>query len=591
MGVMISLLHRISKSQQRRGMAIISALLAIGLILSLLTAVFGSRRDRGDLLRFDKNHRSTEEAASSMLHYVRFKLEENQRWLAEDPLTVVPPADDDQPMFVVDELDRVDLVEDEGVLRAYTVEMKGKIYLPEEVEFELLITNNFSWDEVTGNVLPHYGTVEIKTSLGLSSSHYLSTLKNAPFSNSTVAASGDISIKTSQVNFLTTDAHRNQIRSEQDVMLPLVENMEFVTQNNWQRSETGTVWSYGDILVGPEDDPLPLEEATDETGARFIPGGRQAYNVPRLGGDQLAADPELDNISTMPQGDYSIGQRTLVFEDASGATQERILPMMVVNNREVYFEQSVLEASAPGVDMATVRLSEDGPLLQARPQLTNPFHVGPAKIELAADPGQNCKISFPADAKVVCPGDLTITGTSSESLPELSFVNPPGEPKPSKGHLEASGDLSLACDIKNAGLLMASGDVNLQPSDVEVAASTSEDVAIYAGRDVNIDASIVTPSAGHAAAGGRKLSFRGLVYAGQDFNFDTGTGIFTPTGGEVDYNRELEVIGSVVAHGEMKMRGPLGASLTYDPEFLDDVMEKSVRGGSKKLEVVSTLNL
>ena len=138
---------------------------------------------------------------------------------------------------------------------------------------------------------------------------------------------------------------------------------------------------------------------------------------------------------------------------------------------------------------------------------------------------------------------------------------------------------------------MAENDVNLQPADIEVKASVTEDVAIYGGHDVNIDPSLVKPSLDFAASSGRKLSFHGLVYAGNDFNFDTATGLFRPDGTSIDYDRDIEVIGSVVAQGEMKMRGPQGALLTYNPEFLNDVMEKTVRGGSKRLEVISTLEL
>lgn len=576
-----------------RGIAVLSALLAISLLLCLLTAVIGGRRSQGDVVRFDKNDQLANESALSILEYCRYQLERDQKWLADGPLTITPPRDgEDRLMFVVDDISRNVFFEEDSVVQSFSIEVEGRVLLAKEVPFELTINNNFSRDEVTADVLPHYATLDVRTHLGASQIHYFSTLKNAPFANSTVAANGDISIKTAHVSFETLDPHRNQVRSKQDVFLPEVEQMLFQTERNWQRSEKGTVWAYGDILVGEEDDPLPLEEAEEETGARFIPNGRQSYSVPRLGAEQVSADPELDEIINFPSGNYTIGRRTLFFEDTSGSSHEKVVPLVLAGSGDVYFHQEFLEEGLPPVDMSTVRLGEDAPPLSAHPQPTPSFSLGPAKIILSADPEQPCALEVPSNKKIVSEGHLKIVGTSPEDLPELRFVDPPLAEKSTRGHLQVStGDLTLACSVKNAGLLMASNDVNLQPSDIAVSASVEEDVAIYAGRDVNIDASLANPSIGHATSGGRKLTFRGLVYAGNDFTFDTDSGLSTPSGDPIDYNRDLEVIGSVVAQGEMRMRGTQGATLRYDPEFLNNVMEKSVRGSSKRLEVVSTLEL
>lgn len=571
-----------------RGIALLSALLAVTLLLALLTAVLGGLRAKGDIVRYDKNLRTSEEAAQSMLHYARFKLEESQQWLAEDELSVVPPRDEHgQLMFEVDDIER-----EEFRLGDYIIGIKGRVFVPEEVVFELTITNNFASDERAHGLRPHSGSVEIKTSFNSSEVHLLSTLKNAAFANSTVAASGDISIKTDKVIFKTKDPHRNQIRSEQNVMLPQVEDMLFETATNWQRGEKGTVWAYGDILVGPEDDPLPLEEATDETGARFMPNGRQEYNVPRLRAEQVGANPEVDTITPMPAGSYTVGLRQLFFDDTSGKTHERTVPLVLVDGQEVYFPRNMLQKNLPPIDFESVRLSEDGAPITANPMEKRKFHIGPAEFVLTADEESSCKVRMPAGAKIVCKGDLRISGTSSEDLPRLVFKQPEKTVKPVKGHLEVTdGNLTLACNVRRAGLLMASGDVNLQPEDMKVSASAAEDVAIYAGGNVNIDASMVSPSPGYASSGDRKLVFKGLVYAGKDFNFDTDTGLRTPTGEQIHYSRDIEVIGSVVAHGEVRMEGTQAATLTYDPEFLNDVMESSVRGSSKRLEVVSTLEL
>ena len=569
-------------------MALISALLAIALVVTLLTAVLGGFQSRNELARYDKHREISREAAQSILEYSRFKLEEDQSWLAEDPLVMEAPKDArGKPIFIIDKISR-----DESSLGDFVISAQGRVFLPDEVPFELIVTNNFSNDESARGLRPHTGTLEVSTSFKGSRVHLLSNLRNAPFTNSTVAASGDISIRTSSVEFGTLDPHRNQIRSKRNVMLPVVENMKFRPDRNWQRNEKGTVWAFGEILVGPEDDPLPLDEAGAITGARFVPNGRTAYNVPTLKSDQVGADPKVDTIAAMPGGNYVVGRREIFFNDSSGTVHSRNVAVVMVDGVDLYFHQGPLDSSIPGIDYTTVRLKEDSPPLRANPLSEPKLSIGPAEFVLTSDVESPCLVKFPAKKKVVCETDLIIQGTSSKDLPLIDFVNPERDPKPSKGHLQVTeGSLSLACLVKNAGLLMAENDVNLQPADIEVKASVTEDVAIYAGHDVNIDPSLVKPSLDFAASSGRTLSFHGLVYAGNDFNFDTATGLFRPDGTSIDYDRDIEVIGSVVAQGEMKMRGPQGALLTYNPEFLNDVMEKTVRGGSKRLEVISTLEL
>lgn len=591
-GAAIGLLRR---RLSRSGFALLTVLTAIVLMMFLLTALLSNQRSQLSLNRYSTDREVAREAAISMLEYGRFKLEQDQTWLSLDPLMFEPPLDaENNPIFTIDSIERVSGAAEE---ETFTVRMEGQLNVDREVHFTLLLANNFA-SEVQADGLdlgPHTGRLDVETSFGSSKVRHIWLLRHAAFADSTVAASGDIQVDTSEVVFATTDHSRNQIRSLQDISLPRVNNMRFSPGGGWQRQEKGRVWAYDDITVGPPDNLTPLDVAAERTGAQFIPNGRSAYRVPKLNLTEVAADPSIDPVRNVPAGEYHVGTRTLEFEDLAGVTHERAIPLLrrrdgTNGTTSLYFSQDILQDGMPPLDPATIRMKGEAiGSMELFPSAGNIVTFGPLRITLTSGDVKS-RISLPRDEMVVSNGDLLISGFSASDLPVLEFLAPPNSPpdEDAMGRLEAKGDLTVVCSIENAGLLMASGDVNLFPSDVVVAAEPASDLAICAGGDVNINPSLAEDSGADRDSGGRKLSFKGLVYANGNFNFDTFSGDYSPLGAPINFNRDIEIEGSVVArNGGVNIKGDYGATLRYNPDFLDDVMESSFKSNNRQLEVVS----
>jgi type II secretory pathway pseudopilin PulG len=581
-----------------RGIAIVTVLITVLLVVVLLTAAFQSQFSRSSLARYESDRQIASEAAHSVLEFARYKLEQDQTWLGDESSEFLsPPTPDGEPLLTLESLERVEREEED--MTSFTVTLAGTIHTEQDIDFTLTLTNNLPNDAAEAGLAPHSCSLEVATRFGIGKVRQIWLLRHAPFSHATVAASGDIEIATEQVVFSSTDSSRNQIRSLSSIFLPQVENLEFKPDGGWQRQEKGTVWAHDEIRVGPEDSPTPLEVASEETGAQFIPNGRSAYRVPKLQVADVGADPEKEAISLIPAGQYTAGTVRLQVHDLSGNIHERELP--VVERRaedepsSLYFVESNLQAELPPLDLSTVRFASDPErTINPVPTATATVNLGgPLKANLLAD--QPCQLTLPAEKKIVCEGTLSITGFDSAQLPVLEFVSPktsPDEVLP-KGYLECKdGELSVACDLKNAGMLMASGDVNIYPADVELEASLAADLAIFAGGDVNIDPRLVASSPARVEESGRKLAFRGLIYAAGSVVFDTVSSHTTSTGNPIYFNREVEVEGAVVARGgSVNITGEYGAELRYNPDFLDDVMESSLSSPNRQLEIVSAREL
>jgi hypothetical protein len=565
------------------------------LIVVLLTAVFQSQRSRSSLIRYDADKEIAREAALSVLEYGRFRLEQQQTWLVEEPIEFVPPlTPSGKPLFVVDRLERQDENEDEEEPASFVVTMDGTLHAEQQVEFSMLITNNLANDTGDLGLGPHSSSLDVTTRFGTSKVRHVWVLRHAAFSNSTVAASGNIEMETETVAFSSTDSSRNQIRSMSNIYLPDAEQLEFNPGGGWQRQEKGTVWAHDDIRIGPEDDPTPLGEAAEETGAQFIPNGRSAYRVPKLKVEDVGADLELDEHTLMPSGVYRVGTTTLTVQDTSGTIHEKAIPVVqqgeIGDSPSIRFVESQLQDGLPPLDLTTIRLASDPdePVF-AQPSSSANVKLGPLEAFLLQD--EPCRMTLPAKQRVVCEGSLEISGFSSGDLPVLEFKSKTTDPneKVPRGYLECKGgELAIACHLENAGMLMASGDVSIYPADVKVEASLSSDLAVFAGGDVNIDPRLAESSLEEVGDDGRKLAFRGLIYAGGDVNFDTVSDHKTKSGNAIYFNRDIEIEGSVVARGgKVSIIGEYGAELRYNPDFLDDVMESSLSSKNRQLEIVS----
>ena len=568
-----------------------------------------NQRSRDSLAAYNFDREVCRDTTESLFQYVRFKLEQNQTWLFNPAATPEPPlSEDGKPLFSIESIEHLDNTEHNG-----QIEISGVFSQPSSVPFKLVIDNNLHNSIGEYGLPPHSARITIETRHGRSSDRKAWILIHQAFSHSTVAASGDIELQTPEVTFATLDPSRNQIRSLANVFLPPADFVEFEPSNNWKRGEKGTVWAYEDIRFG--DGTTNLDEASLTTGAQMVPNGKTAYKVPVIPVSKIGANPSKEKILEIEGGRYAFGRTTIEVDDIAGTTHEINLVIIQVQGNghdDLYLLRSDLVVPPTGeedsgeepeeveLDLDTVRLKGSQPPARLFVEDSPEIEVGGGmlvNLEPEDEDGNTlpCHITLPTKTKVVSSGNLEIVGYDSTFLPTLEFTS--SHPSTSlegseRGHLECKkgGSLTLACNIENGGLLMAEGNVSIFPEILDLEASPSEDLAICAGGDVKVNPYLVwSPPTFFSTSG--KLGIKGLLYAGNDFEFRAKSN--STGGGEPrEFNRELEIEGSVVARGgKVLIVGSKRLTLKYNPDFLDDVLESTTQYQGRQLEIASMRHL
>ena len=184
------------------------------------------------------------------------------------------------------------------------------------------------------------------------------------------------------------------------------------------------------------------------------------------------------------------------------------------------------------------------------------------------------RMILPKAAKVEG-GDFKVVADDHVLVPTISF----GKDE-KQGYLSAKGSITLEGYIKGGGkILSREGNINLYPNDVDVESDQRTELALFAKENV-----IIAPPKNESAtdetseAGASHFYFRGLVYAGNNFTFET----------HKSYKRKLSVEGAVVArNGKIRIESQVGVNLTYNPKYLDDFLEKKALERKVQVEELS----
>lgn len=614
-------------------------LASILLLLLMLGALLEAQRSRSSLAAYNFDREICRDTTESLFQYVRFKLEQNQTWLLDAATSPEPPSQQDgRPLFSMTNLKRLDSKEICG-----RIEITGEFMQASPVDFTLAIDNNLHNKAGEYSLSPHSARITIETRYGRSSQRKSWILIHSAFSNSTLAASRDIDLQAPEIVFASTDPSRNQIRSQEDVLLPPSESIKFEPSDEWRRGEKGTVWAYDDIRLGGSSN---LEQASLVTGGQFIPNGKTAYEVPVIPVSKIGADLQKDEILEIEGGHYALGRATIQVDDTEGETHEIYLPIVHVTKHDrddLYLlrtdlvvepkpaavepedetvegeeetseaeeeaseaeeevsegEEGTPEGESPELvevelDFNTIRIKDSEPpkrlFIQDTPniELGGGMLVNLTPVNEETEEVLPCLVELPVGVKVVTSESLTIVGYSAAFLPTLSFTS--DHPNSilegsDRGHLESKkGSLTLGCNVENGGILIAAGSVHIFPEELDLEASSKEDLAICAGGDVHVNPYLVEAPEEFREKPG-KMGIKGLLYAGGSFKFSARS---MSGDEELEYNRDLEIEGSVVARGgSIFIVSAEKLILKYNPEFLDDVLEANTHYPGRQLEIAS----
>lgn len=548
------------------------------------------------MLSSGKDRALCRNALISLAEYCRFRLEADRHWLRTpgEPSTEVVHDALGNAIMQLREIAPGEITQQPALTGRTAIEGE---FLDSDIKFWITVVNNLDsqLEDPVHSVAPKLCRLRIQTRSGRAAETVEITLRKAAYFNSTVAASGDIELSGDSVRFESTDPLNNQIRSLADIYLPDIPDLEFRPDPGNQRAEKGTVWAYGDISIGEDSSQPKLDQAHLETGGDFIPQGRTAYFVPELAEqDVVTANPTPMELEPAK---YLFTELEVEFLDTSGNLQSKTIHALQKFQpgwqgpqddllQEIHFLESALDDPDYIADLDTVTIPgepEDPVALLGHSEPEFQLADGPEFVLPSEDGGQVPQVRLPANTEIVVRGDFGISTTDPLNLPILEFVDPFPDPEnPKRGHLEVQRNLELASYIVNGGKLIAGNDIVLTPKDVEVNSSEEEDLAVYAGNDITIAPLFPRTQEGYLLDTNRKFLFRGLVYAQNDFHFYSS---LRQGDQVVAYQRLLEIEGALVArNGKVQIQGEEDIVLRYNPDFLDDLLEKNFEDTKIQLE-------
>jgi hypothetical protein len=591
------------KMRRTRGIALVTVMLALLFCLMMLGAFLQSNRNYLQLFRRGQAHDQATDSTRSVYEFARSSLEENKAW-------GVPSESDIAGSLGQD-------IEWLQHKRQGVGDRESRITgrLANGLVFRLDILNNLRTSATVDGVQPKMCRVKIRLFENRGNRPHKEMfdhpgafvyaggaevmMRNAALYDSGVVASMDINLHAHDLSFHSKDPIRNQVRSNDSVRLSSGGELDFaflteVDPGEWQqytpRGYDGTVWAKNDILLGDDvtTDHEHLAQTTIETNGQFIPNARTQYSIPELsssdiatsgehrelesgiyifsqhwveyGGGEKAQIPILARLSTSPTGERQLNEFYYMTESLGGAGDARLLHGNQENGAPV---------DTPGQGKEVTNGSDRFEMLDVDGSPTG------LTVDLATrtiDIAPNLTLDVDGEFLVASADSVTSDDWNVNEQPVTVNFGLPGleDADWNRSTIKTDSDIVIEGYVHGKGNLIAGRDVTLLPNEIDVEADTETDLAVFAGRDVNI----YRPD---NSAGEGKVAFNGLVYANRNFTFAA--------------NCALEVEGAIVARegqvylvaGEMELgedgpnsvTGSKSLKVTYNPKYLDDLLQQT----------------
>lgn len=601
------------------GVALITTLAGFVVVTMLILAFLAAQRSQHAFTGLSLGQKACREGIRSVVDFCRFQLEGQESWGRLGAGELLEPAElrdgTGAVLFTMRPISETD-----ARAKSEFNGLTGDAYfegdlVAQNVSFQATVTNNLASKAAHGSepVGPKACLLRIRASRGQISATVDVLLRRAAFFDSTIATTGPIRIDADEIDFASVDRLRNQIRSKSNILLPAYADIKFTPHPSFQSSEKGTVWAAGDIFVDGDSSEATLTQAADHTGGEFIANAPTFYEVPRLRRSDVDSSGGKPEVFLAPAC-YVFTEFDVEFLDTDGVTHRQALTVLATYSDDVhstltsyhFCEQDLrLDDGAtptPAPPPLTPTPSPSGTPTPPPPPLPRPetvvydgmagiiepehdFTLGGFKMTLAGEGSGSFELA--AETAYRVRGNLSLGGTNTMFPSALSFMDHNPDPEhPEEGSLSVDGDLSVGASLFNCGKLVAGRDVTLSPRDVTIdKLEETSDIAIWAGRDVVI-APMFHGDEALRNDNTRYFVFTGIVYAERDFKFLSAS--VREDEALADYRRHLWLEGAVVARsGEVEIRGNEKVKITYNREFLDDLLEKSVESDHVQVEEMS----
>lgn len=568
----------------KRGIALVSAIIMMALLLILLGGFVQVNRGHMWLLNSSEARQTAHEACQAGYEYAVFTLEHNRTWGNEDFTGKTEGAGTG--------------LETEELAGTRTV--RGHL-TDADAWFEVTVTNNLASSTALGDIPKEGALLEI---VGRSSSGATKTVTSllhvSPLYDSTALTRGRIDMEVSRFNLRSKDPWRNQLRSEKAINVPQVvtgTQTRFLMPDSATKDGRGRLWSRGEIesanvTITAEDIP----KANANSGGIFVPKAQRfeifdldASSV-KLPGNAVTVEPGEYRFAKVPaivtvnatykqnpnpgplESEGAVRVETRVLEDQMIDVLEHWPPGASGPDVVYRSESRVDDLDVPTSSSATVEgwtgTYEVGTQLTDSKvtDLTLPYTCEiktQGDIVNLDDGGQvkadllNQKVDVSSGTTVEIDGPFGITAKEPTKIPTLNIGT-----EGNRAAIVAKGNLNLQnANTDGVGTLVSKeASVNVRPkgSTFEVDATATNGLVLYAKQDIYLE----NPDRG------TNWDFKGLAYAGGSFTFN-GMGAKTTLEGSV-----------VARNGNISFTGGGETDFIYNPAFLkfnlEDLPERRV---------------
>ena len=601
----------ISVSKERRGIALISALIIAVFLVALTGAFMTVNQAHFAILRNSEDQTRSQRAAQAGLEWAFYNLEHDRRWgtTSTDDLPSRPGGASSTAF------------DDFKILETSNNFTKAE-YTPMDAKLEITVENNLTVaplpaDEIDealslGEVPPEHARVRVVAEAGGSRHQAEALVRLAPLYQDTFYANGEVNVEADvEFTMASNDAFRNSVKATGDMYLPDIggSKTRFTTPDDSALDSKGIIQANGEIYSQSAAGIEALDPADiSKTGGRVMEEVKKKFSFFDLEPTDLPVAGESSQTPvTVASGEYRFTRSKAVsqFRESNGlggyTIRERTADIDVL---EYYANPG--DTTPSGVFRSYQRLRDLGSGTQILDTTTFQYSDGtsigvedPNFVEaditsfVALDGG--VPKAIPASDKglykvvINLDAQLLDVASGTQVVPEdtpgnsndgtLQVTNKSGLYAETEGaafvtptvklgddgtdvSIRATGDVELS-NAKTQGvgtIISEQGNISLKPiadSSFSVTGS-NEGLALYAKKDVTV-----------ANPGQANWNFQGFVFAGDDFVFDA-----NPKDDGNSY--DVAFRGSVVAKNEDTSAGDEGISikhgrrvkLIYEPEYL-----------------------
>ena len=609
----------ISVARERRGIALISALIIAVFLVALTGAFMTVNQAHFAIIRNSEDQTRAQRAAQAGLEWAYYNLEHDRRWgttsteeLPSRPGGISSSAYDDFKILET------------------SANFTKAEYLPMDAEIQITVENNLNagplpadeLDDVLalGQVPPEHARVRVVAEAGGSRHEAEALVRLAPLYQDTFYANGEVDVNASvEFTMASNDPFRNSIKATGEMYLPDIggSKTRFTTPDGSALDSKGVIQANGKIYsqspAGTENlDPSDISK----TGGRVMEEVKKKFSFFDLEpADLPVAGQSSQTPVTVASGEYRFTRSKAVssFQEpdpglfGSGYTVvDRTADIDVLeyyanpgdttpskvfrSYRRLYDIGSgtqITDSTTFQYSDGTVVSETDGNFVQAEitsfvaldggePQPISPEQASSGQFKVVINLDAQ-KLSVASGTQVVPQDDPGVDGDGTLQItnkggvyartPGAAFVTPTVElgENGSDVSIRAAGDVELSyAKTQGVGTIISEqGNISLRPiaKDSFNVNSPNEGLALYAKKDVTV-----------SNPGQANWNFQGFVFAGDDFVFDA-------NGREGDDSTfDVAFRGSVVAKNEdtsdpdgdqgIAIKNGRRVKLIYEPEYL-----------------------